>query len=193
MYVVPAVAVTLIALIFIIIRLERDSSRYLRLGDQSVRSGRTAEALFYWKMSLLMYVPYSPASRQAGERIRATAVASLERGDVETAARAFGYLRSGLLGIRHIAQPMPDLLLDAEKHLIVLRPSVSRDTEDSRFRPGGSALAGTALLCAGFLAWPISFFWMLHGWGKFGRPLQPRYALPGTISLLMLAAGALLA
>jgi len=193
MYVASAVAVTLLVLAFIIIRLERDSSRYLRLGDEAVREGRDAEALFYWKMSMMMYVPFSPSSRRAAERILSTAEASLDRGDPDSASRAFGYLRAGLLGIRHITQPLPDLLAAAERRLATLRPPVPRDGPDPNALSGGTSSAGAILLCAGFVAWPVSFFRMLRGWRDRGRAFQPRLALAGALSLLMLAAGALLA
>ena len=192
-YVIPAVAVTLLVLIFIIIRLERDSARYLRLGDQAVQRGQRAEALFYWKMSMMMYVPFSPTSRAAAERLRAAAEASLKEGDPDGAARAFGYLRSGLLGIRHIRQPMPELLAAAERRLAMLRPTVPYDAADRRIRAGGTAIAGTILLCAGFIAWPISFYRMLRGWRECGRVFSLPRVVPMTLSLLMIAAGALLA
>lgn len=157
------------------------------------REGRTADALFHWKMSLEMYVPFSPTPGVAAGRLLSAAERFRKEGDEDMAARAFGYLRSGLLATRHLRQPMPELLAKAEEELGRMLPAGPASDAGDRAPPGGTNIVGTALLALGFLAWPVSVFRMIRGWRDSGKAFTPRFVIPAAGSLLLLAAGAILA
>jgi hypothetical protein len=103
--------------LLVIIRLDRDSGSCLRRGDEFLRQGNTAEAMFYWKVAVSMYVPWASAPREAAERLLATGEDAIRRGEREEGVRAFRYARSAIRSVRHVRQPMQDLLVRADAGL----------------------------------------------------------------------------
>ncbi len=175
------------------IRLEMAAVSYLRAGEEQYRRGETAEALHSWKLSVSMYMPFSRTSREAAERLARAGEEALREGNAGEALRAFGYLRAGLLGIRHVRQPMADLLARSEDRMASLLPGGSFGEWSRRLAVRhGTSPAGYPFLVIGGLGWPASML-LLLGRSSRGRAVwQPRALLPPAAFLGLLIAGVLL-
>ncbi|MGE5246784.1 MAG: hypothetical protein ACM3L8_00435 [Verrucomicrobiota bacterium] len=183
----------LVLAILMAVRLERDAASYLRAGDERYRKGEAAEAFFAWKMSISMYVPFSRTPRAAADRLWNAGEDALRKGNREEAFRAFGALRSGLLGIRHFGQPMADKLPRAEERMAALMPG---GDSAARLRQlaarHGTSRAGYPFLIIGGLGWPASVLFLL-GRRKKGEPAwRPGALLVPAAFLALLIAGVLL-
>lgn len=174
------------------VRVDRDSRSYLRRGDAFLRQENTAEAMFYWKVAVSMYVPFASAPREAAERLLAAGEAAIRKGEREEGARAFRHLRSALLSVRHVRQPMPELLARAEERLKGLEGGpVSGESEAASAAPRGISTASIPLLAVGMAGWPWTVIRGLRRWA--GGTLKAIDAVLPPLFLLLLAAGVWLA
>lgn len=141
-------------------------------------------------MSVLSYVPFSPTPRKAAERLWASGVAFEQAGRTDEALRAFRYLRSALLGIRHVVQPMSEMIPGAEERIAALMPA---GEGKGRLRElaarHGTAPAAIPLLIAGVAGWPASILFLIRRWGRGERiGMIEKFLLPAA-SLAALIAG----
>ncbi len=189
-YAAPAIGVAAVLVSLMAVRLERDASSYLRAGDEFYRRGKTAEAYFAWKLSISMYVPFSPTPRKAANRLWEAGEEGLRKGNPGESLRALGYLRSGLLAVRHVLQPMPDLLARTEDRMATLLP---RENSGGRTRllevRHGTSPAGYPFLVIGGLGWPLSVALLLRRWRSGGAVWHPKSLLPPALFLALLIAG----
>lgn len=157
------------------LRLELDARGYLERGDDYLQRDQAAEALFCWKMAVLCYVPLSPTTARAADRLEAAGERAIRRGDAEETARAFRYLRSGLLATRHLWQPMPDRVRTTEARLTAMAAPAEREkvAAELRLRHGTSVL-GLPFLAAGMLGWPWSIRYVLRSREDGGASTRSR-------------------
>lgn len=188
--VVPSFCAALILVILLAFRLERDAASYLRAGDEHYRRGEEAEAFFSWKLSISMYVPFSRTPREGAERLWQAGEEALRKGDPEEALRAFGYLRSGLLAIRHIRQPMPEMLARTEERMASLTPGedLGERVRQLGVRHGTSS-AGYPFLLIGVLGWPASVLFLFWRWVRGGAVWRVKALAPPLFFLAVLLAG----
>jgi hypothetical protein len=148
--------------------------------------------MFYWKVAVSMYVPFASAPREAAERLLAAGEAAVRRGETEEGARAFRHLRSALLSVRHVRQPMPELLARAEERLKGLEGEPVPAAGDPVAKRGrGVATASIPLLAVGMAGWPWAVIRGLRRWAN--GAFKAVDALIPPLFLLLLAAGVWLA
>jgi hypothetical protein len=102
-----------LALAVIAIRLLLDGRAAFHAGAAAEQRGETAAAIRHYLDAGRLYVPGSPYTRDALDRLDSIAVLAVTRGDYATARAAFEAERAALLGTRSLftshAKRLPDL------------------------------------------------------------------------------------
>jgi hypothetical protein len=106
-----------IALAVVTVRLLVDARSAFRSGFDADQRGDTPEAIRHYLDAGRLYVPGSPFTRQAVDRLDAIATASITRGDYGTARSALEAERAALLGTRSFYTPYAARLPDIERRL----------------------------------------------------------------------------
>jgi hypothetical protein len=105
------------ALAVIVVRLLVDARSAYRNGAAAEDRGEISEAIRYYLDAGRLYVPGSPFTRNALDRLDAIGVAQVTKGDYATARAAFEAERAALLGTRSFYTPYADRLPSLERRL----------------------------------------------------------------------------
>ena len=105
------------ALTVIVVRLVVDARTAYRNGAAAEESGEVSEAIRFYLDAGRLYVPGSPFTRNALDRLDAIGVALVTKGDYTTARAAFEAERAALLGTRSFYTPYAERLPSLERRL----------------------------------------------------------------------------
>jgi len=192
-FLLPTACGVLVLTLLMVVRLERDAASYLRTGDEHSRRGEPAEAFFAWKMSLSMYVPFSRTPHEAAYRLWKAGEEAFRKGDPEEALRAFRQLRAGLLAIRHVVQPMPDILARTEDRMASLLPGGDPGARARQLNARhGTSSSGYLFLIIGVPGWPASMLHLFWRWRRGEKLMRLKMLAPPMLFLMVLLAGVLL-
>jgi len=117
-----------LALAVIVVRLLLDAKAAYRDGAVAEQQGQTAQAIRHYLVACRLYVPGSPYTRDALDRLDAIAVAAVTRGDYASARSAFEAERAAMLGTRSFYTPYANRLPGLERRLARLLAA----SEDSK-------------------------------------------------------------
>jgi hypothetical protein len=106
-----------IALAVVTIRLLVDARSAYRSGVVADQHGDTPEAIRHYLTAARLYVPGSPYTHQAIERLEAIATANITKGEYGTARTALEAERAALLSTRSFYTPYAARLPDIERRL----------------------------------------------------------------------------
>lgn len=106
-----------VALAVVTVRLLVDARSALRSGIAADQRGDMPEAIRHYLDAGRLYVPGSPFTGQAVDRLDAIAIASITKGDYRTARSALEAERAALLGTRSFYTPYAARLPDIERRL----------------------------------------------------------------------------
>jgi hypothetical protein len=106
-----------VALAVLVGRLLVDARSAYRNGAAAEERGEISEAIRYYLDAGRLYVPGSPFTRNALDRLDAIGIAQVTKGDYATARTAFEAERAALLGIRSFYTPYADRLPSLERRL----------------------------------------------------------------------------
>ena len=112
-----AVAGLALALAIVVARLLLDGRTAYQSGAAAEQRGETGQAIRHYLDAGRMYVPGSPYSAHALDRLDALAVAAVTQGDYATARAAFEAERAAMLGTRSFYTPHASRLPDLERRL----------------------------------------------------------------------------
>jgi hypothetical protein len=115
--VVIVVAGILVALAVIVVRLLVDARSAYQNGALAEQRGEPAEAIRYYLEAGRLYVPGSPFTRHAIDRLDAIAATCIARSDYATARSALEAERAALLGTRSFYTPNAARLPGIERRL----------------------------------------------------------------------------
>jgi len=157
-----------LALVVIVVRLLVDARTAFRDGFAAEQRGDLAPAIRHYLDAGRLYVPGSPFTRNALDRLDAIAVGAVTRGDYATAREAFEAERAALLGTRSLYTPFADRLPGLERRLARLLAASEEGTVQASFeertnwhaerlaeRPGPSAPC-VLLALLGLATWVTS-------------------------------------
>jgi hypothetical protein len=105
------------ALAVIVVRLLVDARAAYRSGVAAEERGEVSEAIRFYLDAGRLYVPGSPFTRSALDRLDALGVAMVTKGDYATARAAFEAERAALLGTRSFYTPYAERLPSLERRL----------------------------------------------------------------------------
>jgi hypothetical protein len=105
------------ALGVIVVRLLVDARAAYRNGAAAEERGEVSEAIRFYLDAGRLYVPGSPFTRGALDRLDAIGVAQVTKGDYTTARSAFEAERAALLGTRSFYTPFAERLPSLERRL----------------------------------------------------------------------------
>ena len=128
------------ALAVIVVRLLVDARSAYRNGAAAEERGEISEAIRYYLDAGRLYVPGSPFTRNALDRLDAIGVAQVTKGDYATARAAFEAERAALLGTRSFYTPYAERLPSLERGY---RVCWRRRKTTHRWQPSRSAPSGT--------------------------------------------------
>jgi hypothetical protein len=115
--VVIVLAGVVVALLVVAVRLLVDARSAYQNGAVAEQRGDTAEAIRYYLEAGRLYVPGSPFTRNAIDRLDAIAAACIAKSDYNTARSALEAERSALLGTRSFYTPNAARLPGIERRL----------------------------------------------------------------------------
>ncbi|MCP4869547.1 MAG: hypothetical protein GY898_12605 [Proteobacteria bacterium] len=125
------IALALCAVV-VLLRVSLSAMSESRQGASFEEAGNVHEACVHYGRSIHMYLPLSPVPKRSGERLLALADAAEPR----IARFCLEELRSGLLSIRSMWQPHPDLLQQAEDRMVPLMLADERGAWPDPALPG---------------------------------------------------------
>jgi hypothetical protein len=105
------------ALAVIVVRLVVDARSAYRNGVSAEERGEISEAIRFYLDAGRLYVPGSPFTQGALERLDAIGVAQVTKGDYATARAAFEAERAAMLGTRSFYTPFAERLPSLERRL----------------------------------------------------------------------------
>ena len=105
------------ALAVIVARLLVDARTAYRNGAAAEERGEVSEAIRFYLDAGRLYVPGSPFTRNALDRLDAIGIALVTKGDYATARAAFEAERAALLGTRSFYTPYAERLPSLERRL----------------------------------------------------------------------------
>jgi hypothetical protein len=105
------------ALAVIVVRLLVDARSAYRNGVAAEERGEIGEAIRFYLDAGRLYVPGSPFTRNALDRLDAIGVSQVTKGDYATARAAFEAERAALLGTRSFYTPYAERLPGLERRL----------------------------------------------------------------------------
>jgi hypothetical protein len=105
------------ALTVIVVRLLVDARTAYRNGAAAEERGEVSEAIRFYLDAGRLYVPGSPFTRNALDRLDAIGIALVIKGDYATARTAFEAERAALLGTRSLYTPYAERLPSLERRL----------------------------------------------------------------------------
>jgi len=105
------------ALAVIVVRLVVDARNAYRNGAAAEERGEVSEAIRFYLDAGRLYLPGSPFTRNALDRLDAIGVAQVTKGDYATARAAFEAERAAMLGTRSFYTPFAERLPSLERRL----------------------------------------------------------------------------
>jgi hypothetical protein len=105
------------ALAVIVVRLLVDARAAYRNGTAAEARGEVRDAIRFYLDAGRLYVPGSPFTRNALDRLDAIGIAQVTKGDYATARAAFEAERAALLGTRSFYTPYAERLPSLERRL----------------------------------------------------------------------------
>jgi hypothetical protein len=121
------------ALAVIVVRLVIDARAAYRQGVAAEERGDTSEAIRHYLDAGRLYVPGSPFTRQALDRLDAIGVAQVTKGDYATARAAFEAERAAMLGTRSFYTPFAERLPGLERRLSRLLAAAEEHASPANF------------------------------------------------------------
>jgi hypothetical protein len=121
------------ALAVIVVRLLVDARTAYRSGAAAEERGEVSEAIRFYLDAGRLYVPASPFTRNALDRLDAIGIAQVTKGDYATARAAFEAERAALLGTRSFYTPYAERLPSLERRLSRLLAAAEDRTSPSTF------------------------------------------------------------
>jgi hypothetical protein len=128
-----ALAGLALALGIVAVRLLADGRAAYLNGADAERRGEIAQAIRHYLDAGRLYVPGSPYTRHALDRLDAIAVAAVTQGDYPTARAAFEAERAAMLGTRSFYTPYAYRLPDLERRLARLLAASEERTGATTF------------------------------------------------------------
>jgi hypothetical protein len=124
---------TAAALTVIVVRLLVDARTAYRNGVAAEARGEISEAIRFYLDAGRLYVPGSPFTRGALDRLDAIGVAQVTKGDYAAARAAFEAERAALLGTRSFYTPFAERLPSLERRLSRLLAAVEDRASPATF------------------------------------------------------------
>jgi hypothetical protein len=106
-----------LALAVVVVRLLVDARNACRNGAAAEERGEVSEAIRFYLDAGRLYVPGSPFTRSALDRLDALGIALVTKGDYATARMAFEAERAALLGTRSFYTPYAERLPVLERRI----------------------------------------------------------------------------
>jgi hypothetical protein len=122
-----------LALAVIVVRLLVDARNAYRSGAEAEARGEVSEAIRFYLDAGRLYVPGSPFTRAALDRLDAMGVALVTKGDYVTARMAFEAERAALLGTRSFYTPYADRLPGLERRISRLLAAAEEHSAQTTF------------------------------------------------------------
>jgi hypothetical protein len=126
------VGVTL-ALSVVVVRLLIDARAAFRKGAAAEQNGEVVQAVRHYLEAGRLYLPGSPYTRAAFDRLEAIGIAAINKGDYATARMAFEAERAAMLGTRSFYTPYANRLPDIERRLSRLLAAIETDAAAGSF------------------------------------------------------------
>jgi hypothetical protein len=117
----------------IVVRLVVDARAAYRNGVAAEERGEVNEAIRFYLDAGRLYVPGSPFTRGALDRLDAIGVAQVTKGDYATARAAFEAERAALMGTRSFYTPYAERLPSLERRLSRLLAAVEEHASPNTF------------------------------------------------------------
>jgi hypothetical protein len=121
------------ALAVIVVRLLVDARTAYRTGVAAEERGEVSEAIRFYLDAGRLYVPGSPFTRGALDRLDAIGIAQVTKGDYATARAAFEAERAALMGTRSFYTPFAERLPSLERRLSRLLAAAEERASPSTF------------------------------------------------------------
>ena len=121
------------ALAVIVVRLLIDARGANRNGTVAEERGEINEAIRFYLDAGRLYVPGSPFTRHALDRLEAIGVAQVTKGDYATARAAFEAERAAILGTRSFYTPYAERLPNLERRLSRLLAAAEEGASPANF------------------------------------------------------------
>lgn len=175
-------ALAALALVVFALLAQRSISRgeqEMRESDRAFDSARLELALLHARRAAAAYVPGARHVGAGFERLRAVARGAERERDVGLALRAWGAVRSAAIESRHLWQPHPQALAEAEAELARLSPGAVATGGRAPGLPVaalGGLVIGAVLALSGFGVWRAS--------AGADEPERPRARLAALACLL---------
>lgn len=128
-----ALASVALALTIVVVRLLVDARTAFQNGAAAEQKGETALAIRHYLDAGRLYVPGSPFTRDALDRLDAIAVTAVTTGDYATARAAFEAERAAMLGTRSFYTPFASRLPDLERRLARLLAATEEPAATATF------------------------------------------------------------
>jgi hypothetical protein len=127
-----------LALGIIVTRLLVDARAAFRDGQAAEQRGEMTPAIRHYLDAGRLYVPGSPYTKGALDRLEHIAVSAVTRGDYGTARTAFEAERAAILGTRSFYTPHGDRLPELDRKLARLLAATEADTTAATFEERAS-------------------------------------------------------
>ncbi len=121
------------ALSVIVVRLLVDARNACRNGAAAEQRGDVGEAIRFYLQAGRLYVPGSPFTRSALDRLDAIGIALVTKGDYTAARTAFEAERAALLGTRSFYTPYGERLPGLERRIARLLAATETHASPSSF------------------------------------------------------------
>ena len=122
-----------LALAVIVVRLLVDARNAYRGGAAAEERGEVTEAIRLYLDAGRLYVPGSPFTRNALDRLDALGIAFVTKGDYATARMAFEAERAALLGTRSFYTPYAERLPSLERRISRLLAAAEEHSAQTTF------------------------------------------------------------
>jgi hypothetical protein len=122
-----------LALAVIVVRLLIDARNAYRNGAAAEQRGEITEAIRFYLDAGRLYVPGSPFTRNALDRLDAIGIALVTKGDYPTARMAFEAERAALLGTRSFYTPYAERLPSLDRRISRLLAAAEEHSAQTTF------------------------------------------------------------
>jgi hypothetical protein len=123
-----------LALGVIVVRLLVDARNAYRNGAAAEQRGEVTEAIRFYLEAGRLYVPGSPFTRNALDRLDALRIALVTKGDYPTARMAFEAERAALLGTRSFYTPYAARLPGLDRRIFRLLAAAEENSAQTTFK-----------------------------------------------------------
>jgi hypothetical protein len=186
-------ALAAIGLVVFALLAQRTMSRgedEMRASDRAFDSGRLELAVLHARRAATAYVPGARHVASGYERLRAVARGAERERDIPLARSAWGAVRAAAIESRHLWQPHPDALGEADAELARLsggaRFAAAGRLEGLPVAPLGGLVLGASAAFLGWGAWRSA-----AGLGAGERPRARLALLAGLVGVIVWGAALL--